>query len=200
THPDGSVTAVVSDEEWRASTGPIRATGVYEGETYDARAELAGWSTRGFDDSAWTPVTSVGHDLHTLTAPSGPPIRVTERITPVEILTSPSGHAIVDFGQNLVGVIELTVDGPAGTEVTIRHAEVLQDGELCPEPLRKATATDRYTLRGGGPETWCPRFTFHGFRYAEVTGWPGDPAIADLTALVIHTDMTRTGWFECSDP
>jgi alpha-L-rhamnosidase len=199
THPDGSVTAVVSDEEWRASTGPIRATGLYEGETYDARAELTGWSTRGFDDSAWTSVTSVEHDLHTLTAPSGPPIRVTERITPVEILTSPSGRAIVDFGQNLVGVIELTVDGPAGTEVTIRHAEVLQDGELCTEPLRKATATDRYTLRGGGPETWCPRFTFHGFRYAEVTGWPGEVTANDLTALVVHTDMERTGWFECSD-
>ena len=125
---------------------------------------------------------------------------MTERITPVAILTSPSGRTIVDFGQNLVGVIELTVDGPSGTELTLRHAEVLQDGELCTEPLRKAIATDRYTLRGGGPETWRPKFTFHGFRYAEITGWPGEVHADDLTALVIHTDMTRTGWFECSDP
>ena len=163
-------------------------------------AELRGWSEPGFDDSAWTPVTTVEHELESLTAPSAPPIRVTERIAPVEIRTSPSGATIIDFGQNLVGVIELTVDGPAGTEITIRHAEVLQDGELCTEPLRKAIATDRYTLRGDGPETWRPRFTFHGFRYAEITGWPGAVTADALTALVIHTDMKRTGWFECSDP
>ena len=87
--------------------------------------------------------------------------------------TSPSGRTIVDFGQNLVGRISLTVDGPAGTVITIRHAEILQDGELCTEILRHAEATDRYTLRGDGPETWEPRFTFHGFRYAEIDGWPG---------------------------
>ncbi|HLM17997.1 MAG TPA: family 78 glycoside hydrolase catalytic domain, partial [Acidimicrobiia bacterium] len=199
THADGTVTVVVSDHGWRAATGPLMSSGLYEGETYDARAELTGWSTTGFDDSTWKPVTTVAHDLTTVTAPSGPPIRVTERITPVEIVTSPSGRTLVDFGQNLVGVIELTVDGPTGTEITLRHAEVLQDGELCVEPLRNALATDRYTLRGGGPETWRPRFTFHGFRFAEVTGWPGDLAAEDLRAVVVHTDLRRTGTFECSD-
>jgi len=199
THADGTTTVVVSDDAWRASTGPILATGLYEGETYDARAELTGWSEPGYDDSAWTPVTTVEHDLATLTAPSAPPMRVTERVNPTGIVTSPSGRTIVDFGQNLVGVVELTVTGPAGTEITIRHAEVLQDGELCTEPLRKAEATDRYTLRGDGPETWHPRFTFHGFRFAEITGWPGQLTTDDVTALVVHSDMTRTGWFECSD-
>jgi alpha-L-rhamnosidase len=196
---DGSTVVVTSDDQWRATTGPIIASGLYEGETYDARAELVGWSSPEYDDARWEPVVSVEHDRATLRAPVGPPIRVTERVRPVEILRSPSGHPIVDFGQNLVGVVELTVDGPAGTELTIRHAEVLQDGELCTTPLRAAAATDRYTLRGGGPETWRPRFTFHGFRYAEIAGWPGELSPDDLTALVLHTDMARTGWFECSD-
>ncbi len=199
-HADGSTTVVLSDDEWRASTGPILATGLYEGETYDARAELTGWSQPGYDDSSWTPVTTVEHDLATLTAPSAPPIRVTQRVPPTDIFTSPSGRTIVDFGQNLVGVVELAVEGPIGTEITLRHAEVLQDGELCTQPLRAAIATDRYTLRGDGSETWHPRFTFHGFRFAEITGWPGELEIDDVTALVVHTDMTRTGWFECSDP
>ena len=144
-------------------------------------------------------MTIVEHDLATLTAPSAPPIRVTERITPTEISTSPSGRTIVDFGQNLVGVVELAVTGPAGTEITLRHAEVLQDGELCTQPLRAAVATDHYTLCGEGREVWHPRFTFHGFRFAEIDGWPGELTADDVTALVVHTDMTRTGWFECSD-
>ncbi|HEU5308341.1 MAG TPA: glycoside hydrolase family 78 protein [Acidimicrobiia bacterium] len=196
---DGSSMIVATDDRWVATTGPIRASGLYEGEAYDARADLAGWSAPGFDDSAWTPVTRVHHELATLRGPIAPPIRVTERLHPIEITTSPSGRTIVDFGQNLVGVVELTVRGNAGTEITLRHAEVLQDGELCTEPLRNAEATDHYVLRGGGTETWHPRFTFHGFRYAEVSGWPGDLAVDDLTALVVHTDMRRTGWFECSD-
>lgn len=198
-HADGTTTVVVTDETWRASTGPIRSSGLYEGETYDARAELTGWSEPGFDDHDWHPVVTVAHDLATLRAPVAPPIRVTERVQPVEVVVSPSGRTIVDFGQNLVGVVEISVTGPAGTELTIRHAEVLQDGELCTAPLRNAEATDHYTLRGGGRETWRPRFTFHGFRYAEITGWPGELDPADLNALVVHTDMRRTGWFECSD-
>ncbi len=198
-HPDGSTTVIVSDDAWRATTGPIRSSGLYEGETYDARREPTGWSEPGFDDDHWHPVRIVDHEYATLRAPIAPPIRVTERISPVEILVSPSGKPIVDFGQNLVGVVELTVAGAAGTEITLRHAEVLQDGELCTEPLRAAEATDRYTLRGGGRERWRPRFTFHGFRYAEVTGWPGELDPADITALVLHSDMRRTGWFECSD-
>ena len=95
------------------------------------------------------------------------------------MIVTPSGRTILDFGQNLVGWVRFTVDGPAGTVVTLRHAEVLEDGELGTRPLRNAEATDRYTLRGGGPETWEPTFTFHGFRYVEVDGWPSpsvDPA------------------------
>src|SRR5206468_2684723 len=98
--------------------------------------------------------------------------------------------------QNLVGRLRLAVQGPAGQTITLRHAEVLEQGELATAPLRSAEATDRYTLRGDGVERWEPRFTFHGFRYAEITGWPG-PLHADaIRAVVCHSDLERTGWFE----
>ena len=105
----------------------------------------------------------------------------------------------MDFGQNLVGWLSIKVKGTAGHTVTLRHAEVLENGELGTRPLRFAEATDRYTLRGGETETWEPRFTFHGFRYVEVNDWPGDLNPQDLSAVVLHSDLERTGWFESSD-
>jgi alpha-L-rhamnosidase len=204
---DGSVQTLVTDGSWRSSISPVVASGIYAGETYDARAEQPGWSSPGFDDGAWDGVEVVEHDLATLTARIGPPVRRTEELRPVAITTSPSGRTVVDFGQNLVGRLRLRVpEGPAGTTITLRHAELLDDGDLCTEPLRLAEATDRYTLGAGvgpGDTTWEPRFTFHGFRYAEVDGWPGapgaQPGLEDVTALVCHSDMPRTGWFDCSD-
>jgi alpha-L-rhamnosidase len=116
-------------------------------------------------------------------------------------LTSLSGRTLLDFGQNLAGTLRIRVRGASGTVVTLRHAEVLERGELAVRPLRTATATDSYTLRGHpSGEEWEPRFTFHGFRYAEVTGWPGELRKEDVTAVVYHSDLERTGWFECSDP
>ena len=112
--------------------------------------------------------------MSTLVAPTGPPVRRTQTLAVQELSTSPSGRTLVDFGQNLVGRIRCILpDGPAGTEITVRHAEVLEHGELGVRPLRAADATDVVVLDGNGPRTWEPRFTFHGFRYAEVTGWPG---------------------------
>src|SRR5699024_5851607 len=138
-------------------------------------------------------------------APTAPPVRVTEDLAPIAVLTSPSGARIIDFGQNLVGRVRLRVSGAVGTTIAIRTAEVLQDGEIYTRPLRGARSTDHYTLAGRSEgEEWEPRFTFHGFRYAEVTGWPGDldedAAAGALTARVLHTDLERTGWFTCSDP
>ncbi len=199
-YADGTTDRIVTDEAWRAATGPILASDLYDGETYDARLERNGWSTPGYDDGDWSGVRLLDYDLATLIAPCGPPVRRIEEVAPVAISTSPSGRTIVDFGQNLVGRVRLTVSGPAGQTITLRHAEVLEHNELGTRPLRHAAATDRYTLRGGGIETWEPRFTFHGFRYAEVTGWPGELARDDLVAVVIHSDMERTGWFTCSDP
>ncbi|HEX5415136.1 MAG TPA: family 78 glycoside hydrolase catalytic domain, partial [Chloroflexota bacterium] len=200
TYVDGTTEVVATDATWRATTGPILAADLYDGETYDARREFAGWSAPGFDDRDWAGVRAVERDLATLVAPLGPPVRRTELVKPVAITTSPSGKPIVDFGQNLVGRLRFTVVGPAGQTITLRHAEVLENGELCTRPLRGAKATDRYTLRGGGAETWEPRFTFHGFRYAEVTGWPGELRSDDLVAVVCHSDLERTGWFDCSEP
>jgi alpha-L-rhamnosidase len=199
-YTDGGTERIVTDDAWRAATGPILASDIYDGETYDARLEAPGWSAPRFDDSRWAGVRLVERDLAKLVAASGPPVRRTEELAPVATTTLPSGRIIVDFGQNLVGRLRLAVSGPAGQTVTLRHAEVLENGELCTRPLRIAAATDRYTLAGNGLETWEPHFTFHGFRYAEVDGWPGELHDGALRAVVIHSDLERTGWFECSDP
>ncbi|MEI4271221.1 glycoside hydrolase family 78 protein [Klenkia sp. LSe6-5] len=200
-HPDGGRTLVASDGSWRSTTsGPTVTAGIYSGETVDLRRELPGWSAPGFDDAGWTPVEVGPLDRGTLVAPTGPPVRRTQTV-PVEAITrSPSSRLLVDFGQNLVGRIRFSLpDAPAGTEITVRHAEVLEHGELGTRPLKKARATDVVVLDGRGPRTWEPRFTFHGFRYAEVSGWPGELRAEDLTAVVVHTDLRRTGTFTCSD-
>lgn len=199
-YADGRIERVVTDESWRAATGPILASDLYDGETYDARLECAGWSSPGYEDHAWTPVQAIEHDLGTLVAPSGPPVRRTEMLAPVAVFTSPAGRTLLDFGQNLVGRLRLTTRGEAGQTITLRHAEVLEHGELGTRPLRTARATDRYILRGEDEETWEPRFTFHGFRYAEVEGWPGELRANDILAVVCHSDLERTGWFDCSNP
>ena len=200
TYAGGATEHIVTDESWRAAPGPILASDIYDGETYDARRERTGWSAPGHDDTDWVGVRRLERDLANLVAPDGPPVRRTALLAPVAIMASPSGRTIVDFGQNLVGRLRLTVRGEAGQAITLRHAEMLENGELCTRPLRDAQATDRYILRGGSEETWEPRFTFHGFRYAEVEGWPGTLAASDIRAVVCHSDLERTGWFECSDP
>jgi len=200
THEDGSLSVVGTDTAWKAAFGPIQFTGLYEGEDYDARQLPPGWSRSGFDDSAWQPVAVVDRDPATLVAPEGPPVRCTTEVRPVNVSTSPSGKLILDFGQNLVGRLRISVQGDEGTKVTLRHAEVLQGGELYTRPLREAAATDVYTLAGGELEAWEPRFTVHGFRYAEITGWTGGEVAENVVARVYHSDMERTGWFECSDP
>jgi alpha-L-rhamnosidase len=199
-YADGTAERFVTDDTWRAAQGPIRASDLYDGETYDARLERSGWSAPGYNDRDWAGVRLLEWDLETLVLPPGPPVRRVELVGPVAITTSPAGHTLIDFGQNLVGRLRFTARGPAGQTITLRHAEVLEDGELCTRPLRTARATDHYTLRGDGVETWEPRFTFHGFRYAEITGWPGALTAADICAVVCHSDLERTGWFECSDP
>lgn len=199
-YADGATERVVTDASWRTAGGPILESGIYDGETYDARLERTGWSEPGYNDHNWQGVRPLEWDFATLFAPLGPPVRRIQEVSPVTINTSPSGRTILDFGQNLVGRLRLTIKGEAGQTITLRHAEVLQNGELYTRPLRYAKATDRYTLRGGGPETYEPHFTFHGFRYAEVEGWPGQLRVQDITAVVCHSDMERTGWFECSDP
>jgi alpha-L-rhamnosidase len=196
-HPDGTRQTVGTDGLWRAASGPVCSAGLYAGERYDARLERPGWSSPGFDDQGWEGVRRLDLDPARLVAPDGPPVRRTEVLAPVAVTTSPSGKTIVDFGQNIVGRLRIKARGRRGDTVTLRHAEVLQGGELCVRPLRGADATDVYTLRGGGAAEWEPRFTFHGFRYAEIDGPVSPP---DVQAVVCHTDMARIGWFGCSDP
>ncbi|SHN43127.1 glycoside hydrolase family 78 protein [Cryptosporangium aurantiacum] len=199
-HPDGGRTVVTTDESWRSAPAPTTRAGLYGGETFDARREVPGWSSPGASDSGWTPVDLGTLETSTLVAPTGPPVRRTEVVPAREVFRSPSGRVLVDFGQNLVGRLRLNLpSAPAGTEITVRHAEVLEDGELGTRPLRTAAQTDVVVLDGNGPRTWEPRFTFHGFRYAEVTGWPGDLTVAALAAVVLHTDLRPTGTFTCSD-
>lgn len=200
TYADGRRDVIQTDDRWRTSNGPITFASFYDGERHDARLEQHGWSQPGFDDSAWSGVRIVNLNKTTLEAPAGPPVRCTEELAPQRVWTSPTGKTLIDFGQNLVGRLRLTVHGKPGDTVTIRHAEVLQDGELYTRPLRLAASTDEYTLADESEHTWEPRFAMHGFRYAEITGAVDAVKLEALTARVHHTDMERTGWFECSDP
>jgi alpha-L-rhamnosidase len=196
---DGSTTVVASDAGWRGATGPIRYSDALMGESYDARAELSGWETPGCDDRGWRPVDVDPRDDVLLVADRSEPVRVVAELTPRSI--SHVGHdtAIVDMGQNMVGWVRLQVKGPAGTTVRLRFAERLNpDGTLYTENLRTAHQTDFYTLRGGDEETYEPRFTFHGFQYVEITGYPGELTTAAITGRVIASDVAPTGDFRCS--
>ncbi len=199
TYEDGRVQVVGTGGDWQSATGPIRKADIYNGETYDARLERPGWSTVGYAAAGWSGVKVEDVGYATLVAPNGPPVRRVETITPIALLTTPAGETVVDMGQNMVGWVRLRVSGPSGTTVTLRFAEVLdQAGNLYVTNLRGAEATDRYTLKGGGDEVFEPHFTFHGFRYVDVSGYPGTLTLDDVTGVVIYSDMTPTGEFECS--
>ncbi len=181
-YADGRVEHVVSDETWHAATGPLLSADIYNGETYDARLERIGWSKTGYDDSGWQGVKVLPRDVETLVAPLGPPVRRIDEVKPISIFQTPAGETVVDFGQNLVGWVRLRVQGEAGQTVTLRHAEVLdKDGNFYTDNLRTAEATDRYILKGGVEEVYELRFTFHGFRYASVEGYPGELTLDRLT-------------------
>lgn len=195
-YADGRISTHGSDRTWQWRPGPILRSSLYDGEHRDTGAEVD-WA--GAD--GWRPVVVQGRPEVRLVAPEGPPVRETGTIAPTRIWSSPSGRTLVDFGQNLVGAVRMRASGPAGARISIAHAEVLEDGELGVRPLRTAEAVDSYVLDGGAASVLEPRFSYHGFRYAEVTGWPdGVPGRDDLEAVVQHSDMERTGWFSSSDP
>jgi alpha-L-rhamnosidase len=198
---DGREQVIATDDSWKASTGPIVASDIYNGESYDARLERAGWSEPGFADTGWKRVRLDAHPMQALVAPLGPPIRRIEELKPVKVLQTPAGETVFDMGQNMVGWVRLRVRGPAGTTVRMQHAEVLdKKGNFYTANLRTAQQQDSYTLKGTGDEVYEPHFTFHGFRYVKVEGFPGTPGADALTGIVVHSDMPRTGSFETSDP
>ena len=218
TYADGSTATVATDGSWRTAAGPILSSDLFQGEHYDARREVAGWCGGAFDDSGWLPVLTVAdpHPGLVIEASPAPPVRAVETIAAVGEPTSlGGGRWVFDFGQNLAGRVRLRLQGKAGQTVTLRHAEMLNaDGTLYTENLRSAAATDHYTFRGeAGPglgggqrhgpgeasEEYEPHFTFHGFRYAELSGAGDRPPADALTAVVLQSDTPMTGRFECSD-
>lgn len=201
-HDDGSKTTFTTGPNWKGAFGPILGSDIYNGETYDARREMPGWCDGGFDDSAWMPVKVFPRPKAMLVGPRTLPVR-RQGERSVEKLTQPKpGVHVFDMGQNMVGWVRLHLKGqPAGQAITLRFAEMLNsDGTLYTQNLRSAKCTDRYICKGGEEEFYEPRFTFHGFRYAEMTGLVGEPEAADITGVIIHSEIAPTGSFECSDP
>ena len=200
-YADGSTAEIVSDESWKLTTdGPILANNDYDGEEYDARKEFSGWSKPGFDDSKWQTPQIVSAPGGVLSAEMSEPIRVTGTLQPISVTEIKPGVYIYDMGQNMVGWCRLHVSGPAGTRIILRHAETLKpDGSLYTANLRGARQTDSYILKGGGEEVWEPRFTSHGFRYVELTGFPGKPDLNSIEGRVVNDDLPTAGEFECSN-
>lgn len=209
---------MVTDENWKVGDGPLLLNNVYLGERYDARLEQAGWDAVGFDDSAWTPAKEATEPIGELRCQMQPPIRITKVVKAVQVTEPKPGIYVVDFGQNFAGWIRMKVKGEAGTKVVLRYGELLHDdGQVnglttvaCqikemwgskggPGAPKTAWQEDTYILKGGGEETFQQKFTFHGFRYVQVTGYPGRLTEDSVEGLRLNSDLERTGTFECSN-
>ena len=199
---DGTVERIVSDGSWKATAqGPITENNEYDGERYDARKAMPGWAMPGFDAAAWQAADIMDPPGGVLSAQMAEPIRITGTVSPVAIAQPQPGVYVYDMGQNMVGWCRLKVEGPAGTAVRLRFAETLKDdGTIYLANIRGAEVTDVYTLQGGGVETWAPEFTYHGFRYVELTGFPGEPTLDTLEGEVVNDDLAAAGTFTCSNP
>jgi alpha-L-rhamnosidase len=203
---DGTRTSIASNGEWKTSSeGPTRFDGIRHGESYDARHEIPGWDTPEFNDQAWLPARLARAPGGVLAAQMLPPIRVTKTLRPVSLSEPRPGVWVFDLGQNIAGWARLNVRGPAGTQLVLRYGERLaSDGTLDQQAIAEHVyegqfQTDRYTLRGGGPEQWEPKFVYHGFQYVEVTGLPERPTQDTLSGRVVHTDFESVGHFTCSN-
>ncbi|NLK08076.1 MAG: family 78 glycoside hydrolase catalytic domain [Firmicutes bacterium] len=201
TYADGTVDKILTDTTWKTARGPVGVNGIFYGEVYDARKETAGWDKKGLNDEEWTQAVKVKGPGGHMRAQIMPPIRVTKRFQPTKVLNPDPGVYIYDLGQNITGWARLKVQGPSGTAVKMRYSEVLDaEGRLDPRINRAAASTDTYILKGQGVEIYEPRFTYHGFRYVEVTGYPGTPALDSLEGCFVHTDVDYTGGFSSSNP
>jgi alpha-L-rhamnosidase len=202
-YDDGSAETITSNKNWKASCGPFLEADLLMGETYDGRKEISGWDLPGFNDSSWKPVsTGIPEGFSPiLENHPGNPVRLIEEIQ-VKTISEPNpGVFVFDLAQNMVGVVRIKVKGKPGQPITLRYAERLNpDGTIYTQNLRGARATDTYFPKSASGETWSPRFTFHGFQYVEITGLPDKPPLGAVTGLVLHSDMQRTGDFECSEP
>jgi len=199
-YTDGSSEIIATDQSWKAATGPILESDIYNGETYDARKEMPGWANTGFDDSKWGKAAIADHSKQILIAPQGAVVKAIEEIKPVKLITTPKGETVLDMGQNMVGWVRLKVKGKRGDKITLKFAEVLtKQGNFYTDNLRAAKCTDVYILKGDGEEIFEPHFTFHGFRFVQIEGLITQPSPDQITGVVIHSVMKPTGSFNCSD-
>ncbi len=200
-YSDGTRDFVVSDESWKATQSPILGSEIYNGENYDARLEQKGWDQAGFPDARWSAVAIVAEPQAPVVVQNFQPIRVNETLKPKAVTNPKPGVYVFDLGQNMVGWARLHVSGKAGTKVQIRFGEVLKpNGELYTENLRTAEATDTYILRGKETEAFEPHFTFHGFRYVELIGFPGTPSRDAVEGIVFYTGAPFTIQFSAGSP
>jgi len=198
-YTDGTTARIISDQTWKSSTGSVRYSEIYHGETIDAREEKAGWSTANYNDANWSGVKVQNYPNDNLLATYNEPVRKHETFKPLKIFTTPKGERVIDFGQNLVGWVILKANGKAGDKITIRHAEVLdKNGNFYIDNLRAANATANYFLSGKGEETFEPHFTFYGFRYIKIDG-VNKIKPENFTAVALYSDMKPTGTFTSSN-
>ena len=202
-YENGHIQKVVTDGTWKARYGPILESDFLMGETYDSGKEMSGWDTSSFDDSSWdkVAVTDKSEGIGVIQSYPGETVQKIMEIKPKKLSEPKEGVYVFDMGQNFAGWVRLKVNGKAGTKVVLRFAEMLNpDGTIYTKNLRAARCTDTYILKGTGKEFWEPHFTFHGFRYVEITGYPGKPGLDAITGVVVHSAIPMAGSFECSSP
>lgn len=198
-YTDGTSATIATDGTWKAGYGPIVEQDLLDGESYDATKEMPGWNTAGFNDAAWQAPDVFEAPQIKIEAYPGVPVRRIMELKPKSVTQPSPGAYVYDLGQNMVGWARLAASGPAGTKIRLRFAEMLNpDGTIYTTNLRGARCIDNYTLKGAGREVWEPRFTFHGFRYVEITGYAGTPPADAITGIVVHSDTPKTGTFTCS--
>ncbi|GBF20184.1 MULTISPECIES: alpha-L-rhamnosidase [Arenibacter] len=199
-YEDGSMETIASDQTWKSNQGAIREADIIMGETYDARLENTGWDAPNFDDSQWKRPKVYTYPNGKLEAYPGTQVKNTEILKPIAMTEPSPGTYVFDLGKNIAGIAELKVQGPKGTKVQLRFGEILKsDGQIQTENLRQARATDTYILKGEGLEVWKPKFTYHGFQYVEVTGFPGKPTLEIITGHVLSSIETNASTFGSSN-
>ncbi|PWT72556.1 MAG: alpha-L-rhamnosidase [Bacteroidetes bacterium] len=216
-YADGTKEIIKTDESWLTAPGPITRNNVYLGEHYDARLEQRDFLTQNTNEEVWKPVMTVPGPSGMLRSQMQPAIEITQVVSPVRIFEPRKDTFIVDMGQNFAGVARIKVKGPVGNTIVLRYGEdIFGDSTLnylttCATQIKKggikggpgtpetAWQEDRYTLKGNGLEEWSPRFTFHGFRYVEITGWPGKPTLKDIEGLRMNANVAKNGEFACSN-
>lgn len=201
-YADGKTETIITDESWKITAdGPIRSNNEYDGEEYDATKDFRGWTTSGFNDKAWLTAELVQEPGGSFEAAMNENMKVMDVVKPVAIKKLASGKYIMDMGQNMAGWLQMKLRGKKGDTVTLKFAETLKpDGGLYIANLRDARVTDKYVIGSSNVETWHPRFVYHGFRYVELTNYPGTPSLADFEGQVVYDNMQTTGSFITSNP